>query len=131
MRAKVDTRGFYKDYFYLMDVDENNNYIFIEILYESNVFTGFVEKKTNNVTFCKKNTSDFSGFKDDVSGLMDVRPLDFTQKNEMVYVIQPLNLMKWLKENPEKVALARIKLPWLKNIDEFSNPIVAIGKCKD
>lgn len=49
----------------------------------------------------------------------------------MVYVIQLVKLMSWLKENPEKAGQARNKLPWLKNIDEFSNPIIAIGKCKE
>lgn len=62
---------------------------------------------------------------------MDVLHTDFTQKNEMVNIIQPVKLMSWLKANPEKAALAKTKLPWLKNIDELSNPIIAIGKCKE
>lgn len=62
---------------------------------------------------------------------MDVIPLDFTYNNEMIYVIEPVKLINWSKENPEKAVLARAKLPWLKNIDEFSNPIIAIGRCKE
>lgn len=133
MRADAnDFRGItFKDYFYIRDIDENKNYIIIEILYEGKDYTGFIEKKTNSVTLCKKSISGFSGFKDDISGLMDVRPLGITQKNEMVYVINPLYLMKFLKENPEKAELARTRFPWLKNIDEFSNPIIAIGKCRE
>jgi hypothetical protein len=49
----------------------------------------------------------------------------------MIYVVEPVKLLNWQKENPEKAALARTKLPWLKDIDEFSNPIIAIGKCKE
>jgi hypothetical protein len=37
----------------------------------------------------------------------------------------------WLNKNPEKVKMVREKLPWLKDIDVFSNPIIGIGKCKD
>jgi hypothetical protein len=49
----------------------------------------------------------------------------------MFYVIQPIKLLSWFKENPEKAQLARTKLQWLKNIDEFSNPVIAIAQCKD
>jgi hypothetical protein len=62
---------------------------------------------------------------------MDVIPLGFTQKNEMIYVIKPLDLITWLKEYPQNSILLRKSHPWLKEIDEFSNPIIAICKCKD
>lgn len=119
------------DYFFIMDIDENKNYIFFRCVYLKEDYTGFIDKRNNNVTFCKIGASGTSALKDDISGLMDVIPKDFTQENEMVYVIQPVKLMKWLKENPEKAENARNKLSWLKNIDEFSNPVIAIGKCKE
>jgi hypothetical protein len=83
------------------------------------------------LTFCKKTNSGISGLKDDISGLMDVIPQDFTESNEMIYVIEPAKLINWFKENHEKAAKAKTNLHWLKNIDEFSNPIIAIAKCKD
>lgn len=127
-----DIRGTtFKNYFYIRDIDENKNYIFIKVLFEGEDFLGFIDKKTLQVTFCKKNSLNEYRIKDDISGLMDILPLDFTQNNEMIYVIQPLELMNWFKKNPESAALARTKLPWLTNIDEFSNPIIAIGRCKD
>jgi hypothetical protein len=115
-------------YFFTVDLDENDNYIFFVLLFKTSRYLGFVEKTNNSVTFCKKNNTGTSGFKDDISGLMDVIPKDFTQNNEMIYVIQPIKLLSWFKENPEKAQLARTKLQWLKNIDEFSNPVIAIGK---
>jgi hypothetical protein len=116
------------EYFFTLDLDENNKYIFFRLIFKTSVYTGFIEKTNSSVTFCKKNISGTSGFKDDIDGLMDVIPQDFTQNNEMIYVIQPLKLLNWLKENPEKAQQAGTKLPWLKNIDEFSNPVIAIGK---
>lgn len=116
------------DYFFTVDLDENDKYIFFRLLFKKNIYTGFVEKTNNHVTLCKNNNSGTSGYKDDISGLMDVIPRDFTQNNEMIYIIQPKKLMDWLKESPEKAQQARMKLSWLKNIDEFSNPIIAIGK---
>ena len=111
-------------YYYMLGLKENKEYVFFNFQVKRDEFIGFVEKRNNNVTVCK------TGLIDDVSGLMDVEPYCFTQNNEMVYVIQPFKLIKWFKENPEKARIAKSKLPWLKDIDEFSNPVIAIAKCK-
>jgi hypothetical protein len=130
-QGEIHSSGHTFDYFYITQIDENKNNIFIQVIFGSKGYTGFVDKGTNIVTFCKIGNSGISGLKDDISGLTDVWPQEFTEKNEMVFVIQPTKLVKWLKENPDKALKARSKLTWLKNIDEFSNPVIAIGKCKD
>jgi hypothetical protein len=118
------------NYFYMRDINESRKYIFIKIIFKRNTYLGFLDKNNNRVTFCKMNSSGVSGFKDDVSGLMDVSPVDITENNEMTYVIQPIDLINWFKKYPEKAAKARKSFPWIKDIDEFSNPIIAIGRCK-
>ena len=119
------------DYFYMLGIDESTKYLFINTLFKGTQYLGYVDKLNNTVTFCKLNSSGVSAFKDDISGLLDVRPVDITEKKEMVYIIKPLDLIKWFKENPEKAAAARKSCPWIKDIDEFSNPVIAIGSCKE
>ncbi len=118
------------NYFYMLSIDENTKYLFIGILFRGTRYLGYVDKINNVVTFCKLNSAGVSGFKDDISGLMDVRPVAITENNELVYVIQPAELIQWFKNNPEKASLARKSFPWIKEIDEFSNPVIAIGICK-
>ena len=118
------------NYFYMLGIDESTKYLFINTLFKGTQYLGYVDKLNNTVTFCKLNSSGVSAFKDDISGLLDVRPVDITEKKEMVYIIKPLDLIKWFKENPEKAAAARKSCPWIKDIDEFSNPVIAIGSCK-
>lgn len=62
---------------FLMDIDENRNYIFIQLYYELEVYTVFVDKRNNSVTFCRSGNSGISGLKDDESGLMEVVPKGF------------------------------------------------------
>jgi hypothetical protein len=119
------------NYFYMRDVAESNKNLFIKIIFKGKTHIGFVDKKTNSVTFCKMNSSEVSGFKDDISGLMDVSAIDITESNEMIYVIKPAELIKWFNNNPEKAELARKTIQWIKDIDEFSNPVVAIGTFKN
>lgn len=128
-QAEVASKWY--NYYFMQEIKENKNYIFIQFWLKREIYIGFIEKKNNNVTICKIRSSGNSALIDDVSGLMDVVPDHFTHNNEMVYVIKPAKLISWFKENPEKATQARAKLPWLKNIDEFSNPIIAIGKCKE
>jgi hypothetical protein len=119
------------NYFYMQDINESNKYLFIKILFKGTYYLGYVDKMNHTVTFCKLNSSGKSTFKDDISGLMDVTQLDITEKNEMVFIIKPLDLINWFKDNPEKAAMASKSYPWIKDIDEFSNPVIAIGSCKD
>jgi len=119
------------NYFYMLGIDESTKYLFINTLFKGTQYLGYVDKLNNTVTFCKLNSSGVSAFKDDISGLLDVKPVDITERKEMIYIIKPLDLIKWFKENPDKAATARKSCPWIKDIDEFSNPVIAIGSCKE
>lgn len=110
---------------------ENKSNIFVQACFNENDQLFFVEKATGKVTFCKTSESDVPGFQDDINGLMTVIPQGFTPQNEMVWIIQPVALLKWLKQNPAAADKAYKKLNWLKDIDEMSNPVIAIAKCKN
>jgi len=119
-----------KNYFFITDIFENAMNIFTRIYFNDKDYTSLVDKKKNNFIFCRIGDSGISGFHDDINNLMDIIPQGVTPNNELTWVIEPIKLLKWLKENPDKARLAESRLPWLKTIDEFSNPIVAVAKCK-
>jgi hypothetical protein len=119
------------DYFYMSGIYESTKYLFITTYFKGIPYLGYVDKSNNKVTFCELNGSGESRYKDDISGLLDVRPIDITEKNEMVYTIQPMELLNYLEENPEKAAELRNNNPWINDIDEFSNPVIAIGTFKE
>jgi hypothetical protein len=119
------------EYFFIIKICENQDYIFFTFDLKKETYLAFIEKGTKNVTICKIGSSGISALKDDINGLMDVIPQSFTINNEMIYVIKPSELINWLKENPHNSNLFRQSQPWLKEFNEFSNPIIAIAKCKD
>ena len=72
----------------------------------------------------------FSALIDDINGFMPVIPEGFTQNNEMISILKPKDIMDWIENNPEKAALLEKEYEWLKDITEFSNPVIIIAKCK-
>ena len=112
-QLEIKENGHYYDYFYIIDIDENKNNIFLRIFFNKLEYLAFIEKENSKVTFCKIGDSGLSGFKDDIDDLMDVIPQDITPNNEMIYIIQPATVIKWLKENPEKASQARNKIQWI------------------
>lgn len=118
------------DFILISQIFENSNYIFLKVVQKNKDYLGFVDKNNSNATFCKPNSTSISTFKDDIYNLLDILPDGMTEENEMTFIVEPSKLLKWFKENPEKGSQLKIKQPVLNNIDEFSNPIIAIGKCK-
>jgi len=119
-----------KESFLISQISENNYYIFIKVVHQNRDFFGFIDKNNSNVTICKPNLSGISTFKDDFYDLLDIIPYTITEENEMIFIIKPSKIIKWCEENPSKGTKLKIKYPALNNIDEFSNPIIVIGKCK-
>ncbi len=124
-------KHWYEYFFFIINICENQDYIFFTFDLKKETYLAFIEKGTQNATICKIGFSGISALKDDINGLMDVIPQSFTPNNEMVYVIKPMELINWLKENPHNSILLQQSQPWLKEINEFSNPIIAVGKCKN
>lgn len=115
---------------FIKQIDENKNYIFITVTYDDQNYLGYIDKKNASITFCKPGSLGISTFKDDIYGLLETLPEDITEENEMIFIIESISLTKWFKENPEMASQLKKKEPLLNYIDEFSNPIIAIGKCK-
>lgn len=121
----------WSEYFFILHICENLNCIFFTFIYKNVVYLAILYKKDNSIIVCSAESASNSAIKDDINGLIDVIPQSFTPNNEMVYIIQPVDLLKWLELNPEKAVFARSKLPWIDSINEMSNPIIAVGNCKE
>jgi hypothetical protein len=116
--------------FFIYDIFENSKYTFAYVLFNAKIYLCYIDKKTNILTFVKNKYENDIAIENDVDGFMNLEVNNITQSNEMVFVIEAREILKWLNENPEKAIKARSRFPWLKSIDEFSNPVLAIAKCK-
>ena len=112
------------------DMDENPDYLFFQLFFQNKSHTSFYNKNKNTTTVCMTSDGSVSALTDDINGFMPVVPEGFTQNNEMISILKPKDIIDWIHKNPEKAALLEQRFEWLKNITEFSNPIVLIAKCK-
>ena len=63
---------------------------------------------------------------------MSVLPDECGQYDRLLhYINQPIDLISWFKKNPPKVFATGKRFPWQEDLDGFSNPVIAIGKCKE
>lgn len=118
------------NYFLIEDIDENDDFIFFQLAYQKKTYTGIFNKKENETTICELTDNTASGLTDDINGFMPLIPKTFTDENEMVCILSPLDILKWLKENPDKSEKLKVRMTWLESLSPTSNPIVVIAKCK-
>ena len=117
-------------YFLIEDIDENDDFIFFQLAYQLKTYTGIFNKKTSETTICKLTENAASGLTDDINGFMPLIPRAFTEDNEMVCILSPIDILKWLKDNPDKSEKLKVKLSWLDSITVASNPVIVFAKCK-
>jgi hypothetical protein len=120
-----------RDYFLITDIDENSRYLFFQLLYKSKTYTGFYNKLSKTTSICDSSDGKRSELIDDINNFLPITPFGFTKNNEMVAALKAEDIKKWIDANPEKLKSLGKKFPWLNKIDELSNPVIFIAKCKD
>ena len=120
------------EYFLITDIDENSRFIFFCLSYYHNKrYIGFFDKKLKTTTICRETPENNSALIDDMNGFMPIIPLDFTQENEMISVLSPIEILHWLENNHDKANRLREEMQWLNDLTETSNPVIVIAKCKN
>ena len=118
------------DYFLIRDMDENSRYLFFQLIFKTKTYTGFYDKVSKTTSICDSPLNK-AALIDDINNFMPITPIIFTKNNEMVAVLKAEDIKKWIDANPEKLESLCKKIPWLNKIDEMSNPVIFIAKCKD
>lgn len=77
-----------------------------------------------------KITENKSGIKNDVDGFMDFSFNAINGDGELSCIIQPGELIKWIKQNPGKIKTLKPELQRLINIKPEDNPIIVIARYK-
>lgn len=117
-------------YFLIGNIFENGNFLFFHLGYNKNSYTGFYNKVTKNTTICKLQSTNKSAFIDDINNFIPISPQKITQNNEMIYRLDPENILKWINENPEKAEALSKDMTWVNSILPTSNPVTIIAKFK-
>lgn len=68
--------------------------------------------------------------KNNLDGFRDLKFQSINDAGELICIIQPVDLLKWIKENPDKFRKLKPELQKLKEVKLEDNPIVVIAKLK-
>ncbi len=118
------------EYFMTRLFIENTNYLFFELSFDKKTYCVKYDKKNNKCYVSDIGLKSVNGFKNDLDNFVDFVPQSINKNNELIGFIEAFELVKWLKENPEKAAKLPPHLQKFKNISENDNPIVMIVKLK-
>ena len=131
---KIDA-DFFKEianYMLFSHLCENKNCIFFQLQFNNIYFyTGFFDKSSKKTTICNLQDPTKSAFIDDLNGFLPISPIGITEANEMISILEAQDIIRWIKENPDKAKTIGGKMKWMKTYSESSNPIVVIAKLKE
>jgi hypothetical protein len=134
--------SFYMQYYMINNIFESNDFLFLSIEIQNINYLCVYDKKEKSLTVCDAigtTTEEFdngviipgshpTGLKDDINGLLPFIPIQVTKENELVGVLEAGDIVEWENENPETLKALESELPWLKGINEYSNPVIVLGK---
>lgn len=117
-------------YYFIKDICENDLYLFFQLEYEKKKYTGFYNKTDKTTTICKLLENNISAFNDDINDFMPIRPQKITPNGEMILKLEAEDIVKWTKNNPDKLLRIGKNMDWLKSVSPTSNPVIVIAKLK-
>lgn len=124
--------------FLAISICESTNYLFFEFrfMYDNDIDPSYFhlcifDKKTMDVLVCQNDNTPLPALVDDMNGFIPISHFQINNKNELIAVLEAIDIVKWKTQNLAKASLLKDKYPWLNKIDEFDNPVIVIGKCKD
>jgi len=118
------------NYFLILDIAENQRYIFFQLLFRKQVYTCFYDK-IRKITRVGEHTGTIpSAFIDDITGFLPFTPEKTTLNNEIIGTHNASEIMRWIDNNPKEAYKLKHRFNWLNDINEFSNPVIVIAKSK-
>jgi hypothetical protein len=118
------------NYYLITNISESKSYLFFSFSFEKKQYLGITDKMQFKTIICEKNELQESSLIDDINGFMPLTPKYFTSSNEMICVLNPGDILNWAANNPDRLKKLGPDFSWVKDIAEFSNPVLVIGKCK-
>ncbi|TKG87817.1 6-bladed beta-propeller [Puteibacter caeruleilacunae] len=110
---------------------ETQRYLLFKFFFQKKRYYCYYDKQTYKLQLSIEGDKKEQGFINDVDGFARFRPESVTKDNEIIGYIEAYQLVKWMKDNPDKVANLPDHLKKFKDIKESDNPIVMIAKLKE
>ena len=111
---------------YVTWVTETDNFIFFQYYHNDNVFNGIFRKEDESVSVSPIKDK----ISDDINGFMPLQIFEVTPEGDILSIVQPVDILTWFKDNPDKVPYLADNLKKLGEISEEDNPVVVIMKRK-
>jgi hypothetical protein len=127
---KSGFRSYWKKYCYVLNICENEDFIFFEIHFNYKIYPSYFDKQQNKVYISNDTTEVKKGFINDVDGFLPFNPLYINNEGEMIDFALAVDIDRWFKDRTKRSSLPIEELEELKKIRPEDNPVVMIAKPK-
>jgi len=116
------------DYVFQLNIIENTRFIAFNFFLISNkdLYFTLYDKQSKSL----KVTKNQSGIENTTDGFVNVKMSSINDAGELSFLVQPGEILEWIKQNPEKFNALKPEIQKLKDLKLEDNPVVVIAKYK-
>lgn len=112
------------NFFLQNNILENEKFILFDIWFNKVRYFTLYDKLLKSLKIAEFK----SGIKNDIDGFIDLKINSINNSGELSFLVQPAELIEWIKQNPDKFKSLKPELQKFKDIKMEDNPIVIIAK---
>jgi hypothetical protein len=117
-------------YFMIKGIFESPRYLFNIFGFNKKTYTALFDKLKKS-TFVNDSGSDSgSGIINNSNGFVAINISSVNENNELIGTIDAFKIVKWFKDNPDKIKQLPQNLKDLQNVKETDNPVLVIANLK-
>lgn len=117
-------------YFFVKGIFESPKYFFATFGFNKKIYTALYDKGKKNTTVNAAESDSGNGVINNTNDFVPLVLSSVNENNELICTIDAFKIVKWFRDNPEKIKLLSQNLKDLQNVKETDNPVVVAVRLK-
>ena len=116
-----------QEFLRLSHVMESDSFLFFEIEFKNNSYSGLFEKTTGETRISDSKALDY-GYVNDIDGFVSFKPNFISRNGEIVSMVPAERIVDWFASHPDDIASLPANIQALQDVQPEDNFVVMIGK---
>jgi hypothetical protein len=113
-------------YFMIKGIFESPRYLFSTFGFNKKGYTALYDKSKKSTIVNDSGSDSGGGIINNTNDFVPINISSVTENNELIGTLDAFKIVKWFKENPEKIKQLPQNLKDLQNVKETDNPVIVM-----